>query len=62
MTKSNRTVWVDSQQNDVLVQRGPNEFYVPLSIINRETLDQLRDAATDALLGPVPAPAAPQTK
>lgn len=48
MTKETRTVWTDGENRELIVKKSETEFYIPLSTINKETLEQLRDACIDA--------------
>ena len=48
MTKKTQTVWTDKDGRELLVQKGANEFYIPLSLCTLETIRELAAACYDA--------------
>jgi len=63
--KSLVTSYSEPGGNELLRQRDDNSFYIPLSIVTRETLALLGDAIADVLNPPVkvvPLPPCPPQK
>ena len=52
MIKQTQTVWTDKDGRELLVQKGTNEFYVPLSLC---TLDTIRELAAACYYATKPA-------
>ena len=56
MTKITQTVWNDSHDNNLLVQKEPELFYIPLGNVSLATLRELNAAIEDALTSNPPPP------
>lgn len=48
MTTTTHKAWTDSKGRELLVQKGPDEFYTPLGHFGAEILKELAEAAADA--------------
>jgi hypothetical protein len=54
MRRETKTVWRDKGGSEIMTSTGkPDEFYIPLSTVTRETLQELGLAIQDALDEPL---------
>lgn len=49
MKRETKTVWSAENGAELLVQKDPGKFYIPLSTVEAKTLRELGEAITDAL-------------
>jgi hypothetical protein len=56
MTKYNMTIWNHDAQTTVLQEKGPDNFYIPLSYATTDVLRSLGEAINDVLNAPAENP------
>jgi hypothetical protein len=49
MKVEKQTVWSDDKGRELIVQKGPNKFFIPLTSVSRDEVIALRDACVDVI-------------